>query len=271
MPATSSTPWFTATTPVLNQLGATIGHGVTPTYQGVNYTDLLTNMQEQQQREADRDYGLRKQQLDQQYKTARMQAKSQQERNEIDRWYNEQQVEIARARLAEEGRQFDTKTGMDLLSTLAQLRGPADYYQAANYARGVANDPNSAAFLTALRNNTKLPGFGAQQGIPEAETGNTLMAKLGGTYQAGTGGTVNASGQSAATGVSQDSRLGQIGSLYQQGVHKLTAGSLEQLTPTEMGLLKSGIDASGGDYDTFLAQYRNSRIGQSLNGNYRAA
>lgn len=224
-----------------------------------------------------------------QYQVAMRNAKSEEERNAITKWYNEQQVELAKAKL-----------GYDLLSTQASLKGPADYVQAANYARGVSNS-GGAGFLSALQGNVRMAGYGAQQGTPDAESLDTLTSKLTGSYSAGTGGTTNASGTNgyrdstgttattggttaaATTDTGTQSSDGsyfsnaanlkqQAGNIYAAGAHKLTSGSLEQLTPTELALLKSGIDASGGDYSTFLDQYRKSRVGQTIGGGmYKAA
>lgn len=257
--------WFEASTPVLSQLGATMGRGLSSAGGGADYSSLFENMAAEQRRQADRDYGLKKRQLDQEYQIARQNARTARERLEIDRWYNQQQVKIAGERLAEERRQFDlthglnqARLGYDLLGMQAQLRGPSNYFQAAEFARGVANNPGTATFLSALRNNTNLAGFGAQAGVPDKETLGTLTAKLGGGLMPGTGAT------SPGSAPNDTANLAAIRNLYAQGAHRLGAGSLEQLTGTELELLKSGIDASGGDIGTFLDQYRRSRVGQGL-------
>jgi hypothetical protein len=264
-------------------LGATIGRGVSPSYQSVDYTPVLENIRKEQARQADREYNLKKKDLDQQYKIAKQNAKTARERNEIDRWYNEQQVAIARDRLAMEDRQFNerlafdkqvhadefglsqARLGYDVLGMQAQLRGPENYYQAAEFARGVAAQPGTATFLNALRDNTKLADYGAQAGVPDKVSLNSLSAKLGGpSIIPGTGSTPSAA-------VNDDDNLGAIRNLYAQGAHKLGAGSLEQLTDTELKLLRSGIDASGGDWNTFMDQYNRSRIGQGTGSGYQAA
>jgi hypothetical protein len=250
--------------------------------------------------EMDREYGLNKRKLDNEYRTALMNARTSRDVAEANRKYQEGQLQLARDRLAfdkeVQAQEFGLKQanlGYSLVGTLANLRGPADHFQASNYARGVSNQPGTSTFLSALQNNARLSGFGAQQGHPDADNYGTLTQKLTGTYQSATGGTTNASGQSATTGAmgqgnivdgtvtaasstpasgqsSDDARLGQIRNLYTQGAHKLNAGALEQLTPSEMGLLKSGIDANGGDWTTFLDTYRRSRVGQNV-GMSRAA
>jgi hypothetical protein len=293
-------PWFLSSMPVLDQLGATMGSGVSGA--DTDYTALIQNQIEQQQRQADRDYGLRKQGLDQQYALAKMSARSQQERNQIDREYQQAQVELARDRLTQDARQFDenlgqrklefgqtlgenqrqfdigqgnnvrdfgqrqnefnTTTGLGLVNTLAQYsQHPASYWQAAEYARNVGQMPGTATFLGALQNNSRLAGFGAQAGVPDRESYATLASKL-------TGGGAGAGGAGGAD--PYDARLAQIKSIYAAGAHQLAPGSLEQLTPTERSLFTSGISAAGGDADTFLDQYRRSRIGQGVS-NLRAA
>lgn len=69
--------------------------------------------------------------------------------------------------------------------------------------------------------------------------------------------------------------VNQAHAIYGQGAHKLGNGSLESLSPTELGLLQSAIEApddrgNAGDWDSFMWQYGNSRVGQRI-GNNRAA
>lgn len=286
--------WFEASTPALSQLGATIGRGLsstapaTPVPQQVDYSELFENQIAEQKREADRTYKLNKAKLDQDYKIAKQNARTAQERNQIDRWYNEQQVQIAQQRLAEEGRQFDqrlsfdrevqaqnlglnqARLGYDVLGMQAQLRGPEDYFAASNYARGVAAQPGTATFLNALRDNSHLAAFGAQAGAPDAVSVNSLSAKLGGpNIIPGTG----AATPTSTSGVDDLHR--QIQQIGLAGAHKLGAGALERLTDTELKLLQGGLGTAGPDgkaFDvpTFMQQYARSRIGQSL-GNVRAA
>lgn len=271
-----------STTPVLSQLGATIGRGVTPapgvpgaangTYQPIDYTDVFNNIQQQQQQQADREYQLNRDKLDQDYKTAKLNAKTARERNEIDKWYNQQQVKIAQDRLAFEQDSFNkthglnqAKLGADLVGTLANLSGPANYFKAADYARGISSMPQTAGFLSALRDNTGLTAFGQQGGIPEAESYGSLLGKLGGGN--GAGGTLADTG--AAGWTPDGNNLATIAGIGARGAHKLGAGSLESLTDTERKLFTAGLGEAGLDANTFLDQYARSRIGNS--GNYQAA
>lgn len=275
--------WFTSSTPVLSQLGSTIGRGVTPAAPSGGAASPAVNNQaerdfydriaDEQAREADRTYKLNRDKLDQDYKVAKLNAKTARERNEIDKWYNQQQVQLAQQRLAFDQDSFNkthalnqAKLGYDLLSTAAQLRGPASYFQASEFNRGVAANPQSATFLNALRDNAQLSDFGAQYGVPDKETLGTLSAKLG--TPVATTGAFNATANNSA----DDAYLSQIRGIGAAGAHKLGAGALEQLTDSEKKLLISGLDANGFDSANFLDQYRRSRIAQSSGGgNYAAA
>ena len=267
-----------SSTSVLDQLGATIGRGVTASgggngsYQPVDYTDVFENIRQQQQEQADREYKLNKSRVDQEYKIAKLNAKTARERNEIDKWYNQQQLKLAQDRLSFDRDSFEkthglnqAKLGYDVLNMAAQLRGPASYFQASEFNRGVAQNPNSATFLNALKNNTQLSDFGAQYGVPDKETLGTLSAKLG--TPVATTGAFNATANNSA----DDAYLSQIRSIGAAGAHKLGAGALEQLTDSEKKMLISGLDASGFDSANFLDQYRRSRIGQSAGGGGYAA
>jgi hypothetical protein len=275
--------WFSSSTPALSQFGSTIGRGMPSTATGggglspsqfQQYAQLVEEQTAYERQQADQAYGLKKKEIDQQYQIAKLNARTAREAQEIDRWYQEQQVSLAQQRLTQENQQFDkrlafdrevqsqnlglnqARLGYDVLNMSANLRGPSDYFQAAAFNRGVANDPQSATFLNALRSNTQMADFGAQGGVPTPETLGTLTAKL--------------TGQTAAPAAGNDARLGQIKDLYAQGAHKLGAGALENLSGTERQLLGSGIDAVGGDQASFLEQYKRSRIGQGI-GNSRAA
>jgi len=244
---------------------------------------LYTRASNEDARRFDLNYGLNRQgnalrakEINNQYQLGLRNAKTNEQRLALDRWYQQQQVELSKARL-----------GYDTLNMAAQLRGPADYVQASNFARGVANQPGTIGFLSALRNNVNLPGFGAQQGVPQAESIDTLTQKLTGSFQAGTGGAANASGGSVNTGgggagttavsgggvapqTQADALQSGASALYAQGAHKLGGGALEQLTPTELSLLQSGVEGAGGDWSMFLDQYKRSRVGQGT-GLMRAA
>lgn len=273
--------------------GGGMGPTQTSTYTGANSTSArerdAANVARIARMEADRKYQLAKRELDQNYTIAKQSARTARERNEIEKWYNREQVRIAGERLVEDRRQFDerlkfdtaraaeqlglsqAKLGYDVLAQQAALRGPADYFAASNLARGVAAQPGTATFLNALRDNAKLAAFGAQAGAPDAVSVNSLAAKLGGPgIIPGTGTATPSAGQDT------DALHRGIQQIGLAGAHKLGAGSLEQLTDTELNLLKGGLETAGPDgkafdWTTFLDSYRRSRIGQGVGSNYGAA
>ena len=222
--------------------------------------------------------------LDQNYKLAMMNARTQEQQFQITSQYQAANIELAKQRLAFDERvserdfgqrqtEFNTNTGLrqaelgqNLLSTASQLRGPSNYFQAAEYARGVASMPESSTFLSALQNNTRLADFGMQGGQPDAETIGTLAAKLTG----GVGSVQGVNSQGNAVSDTSNNYLAQIGNVAAKGAHQLGAGSLENLTDTERNLFTSGLDKLGYDSNTFLNQYKRSRIGQGI-GSSRAA
>ncbi len=215
-------------------------------------------------RQFDLNYEIQKRTIDNNYKVAMMNARTQQDQQRAQQAYNEAQVQLATERL-----QFDRETqaqnfglnqaklGYDLVGTAAQLRGPANHFQAAEYSRGVAGNPQTSTFLSALQNNNRMAGFGAQAGLPAPETLGSLTAKLNGDQSGGTG----YGGDDANANY-----LAQVGNIAAKGAGKLGAGSLEQLTPTERALFESGLDEIGVDKNTFLSQYAQSRIGQGTSG-----
>ena len=246
------------------------------------------NYLKEQKRQSDREYKQKQGELDNNYQIAKQNARTSQERNEIERWYNQETIKNAQQRLTEDARQFDqklqydreraaeqlglsqSKLGYDVLGMQAQLRGPADYFAASNLARGVVAQPGTATFLNALRDNSKLAAFGAQAGAPDAVSVNSLSSKLGGPQII-----PGTSAGTATSGGDVDALHGQIQGIGLAGAHKLGAGSLEQLTDTELKLLQGGLETAGPDgkafdWNTFMDQYRRSRVGQSA-GSSRAA
>lgn len=207
----------------------------------------------------DRELDLRADDIANSYKVNMMNARTQQEQQRATAKYQQDQSQLARDRLAWDREYGQAGLGMDMVKTAASLRGPSDYFEASNLARGFSAMPGTSGFLGALQRNTQLPGFGAQGGAPQAETIGTLTQKLSG------GGN-----QGAA-----NNYLNQIHSIGAQGGGKVGAGVLEGLSPTESKLFIAGLgtaDQQGNAYDpdTFLDQWRKSRIGQGI-GATRAA
>ena len=270
-----------------DDLSNSMGLNVTPVY-GSSYgggygsgdATAISAAIDRARMEADRDYELRKQHSKQQYQASMMSARTAADAQRATARYQQQQYELARDRLAfdreVQAQEFGLKQaglGYQLLNMSANLRGPADYFAASNLARGAAAMPGTSTFLDALKSNTNLPGFGAQAGAPQAATLNTLLGNLqtGGAAGGGNG----AAGGGTSGQNSTDQLHAQIQNIGLQGAHKLGAGSLEQLTPTELSLFKGGLETAGPDgkafdWNTFLSQYRNSRIGQGLAGSAAA-
>lgn len=102
-------------------------------------------------------------------------------RDELAMYRRKLSGEGQEARPTFEREMFGAQMGARMMEQLAQLRGPANYFQAAEYARGMSETPGTSSFLAALQNNARLPGFGAQGGLPQKEDLGTLSAKLTGT------------------------------------------------------------------------------------------
>lgn len=198
--------------------------------------------------QAGRQIDLRADEIENAYRVNMMQAQTSQDQQRATAQYQQDQTQLARDRLAWDREYGQARLGYDVLNMGAQLRGPSDYFQAAEFSRGVSQMPGTSTFLSALQNNTRLGDFGAQGGQPAPETIGTLTAKL-----SGQGGNPN-------TG----NYLAQIGNVGAKGAHQLGAGSLENLTDTERKLFTSGLEELGYDSNTFLDQYRRSRIGQNV-------
>lgn len=268
--------WFLGTNP-LNQLGNTIGR--TPT--GAALPSVSQAQQQQsnaaqaqaleayfaeERRRWDADYSQKQKNIDNQYDLARRSAKTAEAAQALDDWYKRESAALARERLTQDKYEFDktheldvqkfgldqAKLGYDLIGTAAQLRGPENYFAAAEYARGVSGNPQTSTFLSALQNNTKMADYGAQGGLPNPETLGTLTAKL------------NAGGNAVTD--NSGNYLAQVGNIAAKGAHQLGPGSLESLTDTERSLFGSGLDELGVDKATFLDQYRRSRVGQGIAG-----
>lgn len=233
----------------------------------------------EERRRWDSEYQQKQQTIDQQYGLAKQTAKTAQAAQALDDWYKHESAGLARERLTQDQYEFTTtnelnnkkfgldqaRLGYDVLGQAAQLRGPENYFQAADYARGTAGNPQTATFLNALQNNTQMADYGMQGGLPNPETMGTLAAKLTGQGQA-----VGSGGGNSAGNAYDDNNMAVIGNIAAKGAHQLGPGSLESLTDTERSLFGSGLDKLGIDKATFLNQYARSRVGQGIAGS-RAA
>ena len=260
--------WYVSGNP-MNQLGQTIGRS--PNGQPL---PSVTNAAQQQstaanaqmleayfaeeRRRWDANYGQKQSELDRQYDLGKRTARTAEASQALDDWYKRESAGLARERLKQDQYEFEqtnslnqAKLGYDLIGTAAQLRGPDNYFQAANYARGVSGNPQTATFLSALQNNTRMADYGMQGGQPDPVTVGSLSAKLLGN----------------GAGVANDNNyLAQVGNIAAKGAHQLGPGSLEGLTDTERKLFTSGLDELGYDTSTFLNQYKRSRVGQNIAG-----
>lgn len=279
--------WYVSGNP-LNALGATIGRSptgqllpsVAAGIQGQSNDATAAALEgyfAEERRRWDQDYSQKQGEIEQKYKIAKLTARTAEQANEVDAWYKRESAAVARERLALDRDQFDrelafkqeqfgkefgqrqyefdtttglnrAKLGYDVLGMGAQLRGPSDYFQASNFMRGVAAQPETPTFLQALRDNTRLADYGMQGGVPQPETVGTLMNKLG----------------SGGNQAQDNNYLASIGNVAAKGAHQLGPGSLEQLYDTERKLFASGLDALGYDTPSFLEQYRRSRVNQGL-------
>ncbi len=258
--------WFVSGNP-MNQLGQTIGRSPN----GQMLPSVAANAQQasnaanaaaleayyaEERRRWDATYQQNQTRLDRDYEIQRQNAETAEEAAALDKWYKRESAALARERLREDKYQFEqthalnqAKLGYDLVGTLAQMRGPDNYFQAANYARGVSGNPQTATFLTALQNNTGMSDFNAQGGLPDPVSYNSMVGRLTGQANPSDG-----------------NNLAAIGNIAAKGAHQLGAGSLERLTDTERKLFTSGLDSLGIDTPTFLNQYTRSRIGQGTAG-----
>lgn len=152
----------------------------------------------------------------------------------------------------------DAETGLGYLKTAAEMRGPADYLQQADFLRGASQRQDVPIFLQNLMQSVGGATFQAPGGAPQGATMANLVQKLGGNTAGAAAGGV--SGQNA-------SFLGTARTLAQRGFHTLAPGSLEALDPNELGVLKSAVEYSGDggpawSWDSLLRQYKNAGIGQ---------
>lgn len=180
----------------------------------------------------------------------------------IERWYKEQQAQLARDTLiedrrqfdvgtAEKARQFNATTGLDYLKTAASLSGADNVFEAADFARGVRQRGEVPQFLKELQSSAgaQLSG-GAYSAQPTPLTIDTLKARLTG----GNGG--------ASTGTSQEDEAARaLAAVTQIGMNPNKVRGVENLLPTEQKILGSGLRKAGFNEDDWLAQYKQGGAG----------
>lgn len=257
-------PWFVSggqpvyTADPMNMLGATMGRGVTPSpYAGVDNSATFQSIVDEERRKWDADYDQKQQKLDNDYEIAARNAATAEEKNEVDRWYRQESVKLERERMAIQERQFGEEMafkraglGYNLLNMASQLRGPANYAQAAAFSRGLSQIPETPTFLDALRGQTNLAAFQAPGGAPTPESLGTLMAKVGGDPSGG------------VAGGNPEASVAAARNMVAEGAHKLK--NLHTLNPMEQQMFGSLAEAGGADLPTFLSSYRRSRPNNNM-------
>lgn len=242
-----------------------------------------------------------KQKLDYDYAALKAQTKDAAGRLKLDNWYKRKQIDLLNQSAALERDKFGLEKqkfqfqqdsfaqtqGMDLLKFQAGLSGPANFVQSANFAQGVAGDPRFAGFVNALASGQNSRMFGPASGQPQAQSLGGLAGMLGGGGGSTAGSTTadqlaaGVSGQNGGTGPGTNAtnmggtgydlaaRAAQAQSLVQgaqqlgaAGGGALGAQALESQSPTNMALLGSGFGGAGLDFNEYLQQYKNSRVGQ---------
>lgn len=200
----------------------------------------------------DATFEQRDRELAQRYKIDLANAKTQQQQAQATREYQQGQLQNLRDRLAFDREKqaqdlglSQAQLGYNVVKTMADYQRPEDHFKEAEYARGVAGNPNTSTFLSALQNNQRMAGFNARGGAAVPASADGMMAKLTGTAGAG----------------NENNYLAQIGNIAVKGPHQLGAGALEQLTDTERKLFTAGLSKLGYDPSTFLSGYARSRIG----------
>lgn len=152
----------------------------------------------------------------------------------------------------ETARQFNSTQGLEYLKFASSLGGPADVFQSADFYRGAQQRGDLPVFLQALEKNTQLPAFQGAGTVPqEAQTAAGIASRL-------TGG-----GATTPGGYNPDQALASIGSIFQRGATGLSGNALEQLNPSEIGILQSGAKKLGYSWDDWIKSYGASRVGQS--------
>lgn len=152
--------------------------------------------------------------------------------------------------------------GLDYLKTAASMGGPADYFQSVDFMRGAQQRSDVPMFINSLRQNVQGPAFQAPGGqAPTPQTADNIMNRLGvpTAFQ-----NARPTGMQPAPGYNTDKALGQIGDVYQQGLHKLPTGSLESLDQDELDIFQSGGKKLGYSVPAAFRQYSKSRVPQSL-------
>jgi len=209
------------------------------------------------------------------------------------------QADLAEKTQADANALGQSQLGLQTLQTAANLRGPADWIQAANFSRGVRNSrlPGFIQQLLSGGNTGVLGGAAPGSQMSAPNTLGSLAGELGagglptmhtmdmveaapGQWVPRTGSTGGAATRFAAMGPSTmgpenlgtyprtapepdvDYAAQRLRQVYAQGGQSLGPQALEGLTPTEMSMFTGGGESVGADVPGFVEQYKRSRIGQ---------
>ncbi len=267
--------WYqTANAAPLSQLGATMGQGVTPNAAGTGMTtSVTTEMVERylkgQQEEADREYGLKRDALDSQRDIALRSARTAEQAQSINKWYQQEQVKIARERMDLEDRHFQQshelaqgRLGYDLLGLGLQARGPRNFAQYLRLAEGTAAMPQTATLFDNLDKQTSRVGgyqaFGPGNLDPQTLSSirQDLTGQAGGVAAPGAGG-----GVSDARADLERERA-EV-NYYAMNPHKIASGVWESWNPDKQELFGSIAEDSGASMPTFMRGLASSRVGNT--------
>lgn len=94
----------------------------------------------------------------------------------LDQWKSEQEIALAKqAQTTNENR-----LALDTMQALANMGGPADYFQAADLAAGLKQrQAGGPVFLNRLLSGESGPAFNAPGGLPDVQSAQTLGAQMG--------------------------------------------------------------------------------------------
>lgn len=146
---------------------------------------------------------------------------------------------------------FQSTTGLDYLKFASTLGGPADYFQASDFYRGAQQRGDVPLFLKALSSNSQMPAFAGAGAVPATPlTAAGIASRLTGN------------GATTLGGYNPEDALSTIGSIFKRGATGLAPNSLEQLSPSELGILQSGAKKLGYSWEDMIKSYGASRIGQ---------
>jgi hypothetical protein len=199
--------------------------------------------------------------------------------------------------LAEQQRQFNTNTALDVVKTGATMGGPGDWANFLDYSEGVQNTGDVPVFVNRLLGQSGAGGGAATGAAPPARSLARVAASLSGQPQAQSGvspgqpqqpATIDNTGApatSSAVPSQADSAnaaaglvatnppsarpgwndrdlaiLGKIGQIY---AAPQKVQGYEQLNPDEKAFLAGGAAKAGYSQPTFDYLYKTSRIGQT--------